>query len=483
MISGSFAPAGLVPQYRKAKSTITPQTRLSWSVIFLLSYLAGITIIGKGPTYIGISPLFWGEVVMITSVLFIVPLLKRTDLIGRTIPLTTLIALFMAIGTALTITSFPRWGMDAIRDAAMWYYALFFFVGLGLASQSRTGDRVWSIMRVFWLLALVWNTANLLSGERISESGPVLPYRGIRLFFNSTHEAGQNLALGAILMLCTDALKTKRFFKMLMATIAVLGLGLFAIQEGRGMRVGIASGVLAVLLLTLSPRKPRITSRLLALMVLAIPLVAFAAIADSQRFVKLASLDRFEETSEGTAAWRTIWWQRLYEAVMKNNPAFGLGFGESLAMYHPVLDPIAGKEGVVRSPHNINVTIFSRMGIVGLVLWILILIVGIGGLFVRVWRGVDKFGNPYTQERKDELTFWILMLICTVVNSSFGVMMEGPVLGIWFWLALGFASTRALNSGAKGAESFRPRIRARLRKPISVAQFDRSSFAGALTEP
>jgi hypothetical protein len=35
------------------------------------------------------------------------------------------------------------------------------------------------------------------------------------------------------------------------------------------------------------------------------------------------------------------------------------------------------------------------------------------------------------------------MLVFTVVNSSFGVLMEGPVLGVWFWFALGFALGRS----------------------------------------
>ncbi len=466
MISSSHAPAASILRYGKVRFANIPQRRLSWSVVFLLSYLAGITIIGKGPTYIGVSPLYWGEVVMIVSALFIAPLIKGTDLISKTSTLTTPIVLLMVLGTALTITSFPRWGLDAIRDAAMWYYAVFFFVGLGLASRSDTGDRVWSILRVFWLLSLIWNTANLLSGQRISQSGPILSQRGLPLFFNSTHEAGQNLALGAILILCTDVLKSKAALKILMVAIAVLGMALFAIQDGRGMRVGIASGVLAVLLLSFSSRKPRLTSRLLVLMVLAIPLVVFAAMADSERFMKLANLDRFEETGEGTAAWRTIWWQRLYEAVMKTNPAFGLGFGESLAMYHPLLENLK-EDNLVRSPHNFNITVFARMGIVGLLLWLGVLILGIGGLFVRVWRGVDKFGNPYNSERKEELTFWILMLVCTVVNSSLGVMMEGPVLGIWFWFALGFATTRALNSGATSI-AINHRFRIRLRKQTST---------------
>jgi hypothetical protein len=42
------------------------------------------------------------------------------------------------------------------------------------------------------------------------------------------------------------------------------------------------------------------------------------------------------------------------------------------------------------------------------------------------------------------------MLVATWVNSSFGVLMEGPVLGIWFWFALGFSSRRS--AGFDGLE-------------------------------
>src|SRR5580658_3712743 len=116
--------------------------RLPWYVKMLLTYLAAITIIGKGPTYLGVPPLYWGEVVMAAGLLLIAPQIKRTDFLRKTQTLTIAIAGFMILGALLTAVSFPRWGMDALRDAAMWYYALFYFIALGLASQRAVADRV-----------------------------------------------------------------------------------------------------------------------------------------------------------------------------------------------------------------------------------------------------------------------------------------------------------------------------------------------------
>jgi O-antigen ligase len=427
--------------------------RLPWYVIFLLCYLAAITIIGKGPTYIGVPPLYWGEAVMATSLLFIAPWVKRTNFLNRQRPLTILILFFLGIGAVWTVLSFPRWRLDALRDSALCYYALFYFVGLGLASREGVANRVWFWLRIFWICSLFWNTADILSKEALSRSGPLIPGRGVHLFFNSTHEGGQNLALGAWIVLCTTTLIGRTWLRITLGAFAFLGLAAFMASEGRGMRIGIASGVFVVMLLSLCPvGMPNFNTRLIKVAIFGVPLAAMILIAFPERAVKVANLDRFAqaERAEGTAGWRLVWWQNIYDTVLSTNPAFGLGFGESLHVYQPLLAS-QDDEFMVRSPHNINVTIFARMGIVGLLMWAAILAVGIGTLFRRIWRGsID--GRAYTAKRRDELAFWVLMLVATVVNSSFGVLMEGPVLGIWFWFALGFASGRSLTCGYQPAQ-------------------------------
>ncbi|HLK51566.1 MAG TPA: O-antigen ligase family protein [Bryobacteraceae bacterium] len=422
--------------------------RVPW---FLVSYLAAITIIGKGPTYLGLPPLYWGEFVLALGLLKIAPWGFRSDYFYRTRYLLFVLLPFMMLGAVLTALSVGRWRLDALRDAAIWYYGAFVFIGIGLASREAVADRVWRVLRVCWIISLVWNTADLLSRQRLSHSGPVIPWRGVPILFNSTHEAGQNLALGALIVLCTTTLHKRVLWRLVLLPIAVLGLCLFAISEGRGMRVGIASAVVTVLLLGIGRfGRARFNQRLFTLAVAFVPVAALAVAAFPGKITKLSNLDRFAAADptdpEGTANWRMIWWEHLYDHVMETDPAFGIGFGESLHLYNPLLESLE-EEFVVRSPHNFNVTVFSRMGFVGLFLWLGILIIGLGGLCARVWRGRTARGQIYTEERRDELAFWVAMLVCTVVNSSFGVLMEGPVLGIWFWFALGFASGRALSSG------------------------------------
>jgi hypothetical protein len=210
------APLQAAPRYRlrlRVRQVETPaMRRLPWYVLFLLSYLAAITIIGKGPTYIGIPPLYWGEAVMATSLLFIAPWIKLTNFLDQQRPLTILIVMFLVMGGVWTAFSIPRWGLDAVRDSAICYYALFYFVGIGLASREPIANRVWFWLRIFWICSMFWNTADILSKEALSHSGPFIPGRGVHLFFNSTHEGGQNLALGAWIVLCTTTLIRRPFW-------------------------------------------------------------------------------------------------------------------------------------------------------------------------------------------------------------------------------------------------------------------------------
>ena len=68
-------------------------------------------------------------------------------------------------------------------------------------------------------------------------------------------------------------------------------------------------------------------------------------------------------------------------------------------------------------------------------------------LLAKYGVAVPKGGVAYTPERREELQFWLLMLLTTWGDSSFAVLMEGPVMAIWFWFALGFATGRSLTPG------------------------------------
>ena len=422
--------------------------RLPKSVAFLLIYLGAITIIGKGPTYLGCPPIYWGEVVLVVSLLWVIGHQGTLGLRSRHGRLLSfLILAYMLLGAVLATKSVGAWGLDAARDAAICYYAAFYFVGLNVARRQALGARVWKTLCLFWVLALVWESANLLSGGWLAELGPEIPGRTTNLLSHSGNEVMQHMGLGAVIVLFLRPPDRYRHWRKVFVFVALLGLALLALSHLRGAKGGLLLGAVVVLALGLAKGRPiRFSTRMFWVGAVGGTALLAGSLVTSD-LAEAMHLRRFAEANpfspQGTAYWRMLWWEELAAEVMRRNPAFGLGFGESLGVYNPYLLGNEQEAWPVRSPHNINMTVFARTGIVGGSLWAAMLAIGFGGLFRRVWRGGVR-GHAYSPERREELVFWLLMLIATWGNSSVGVLMEGPVLGVWFWFALGFAWGRSL---------------------------------------
>lgn len=434
---------------------VQTRVRIPFPVGLLLFYLAAITVIGKGPTYIGVPPLYWGELVMVTAVAWTVHRRGVSRLLTSTPrDVSTLVLLYMALGFVLTMIWLPQYGVLALRDAAVWFYAIFFSVGVTIAEDERLANRVWIWVRRLFIASLLWNTANYMSGEKLSEMGPLIPFRGVPFLSNSREEPLQHMAMGFVLVLATNMFKGRPITRAFLAIVSMAGFVFFMLSEARGVKLGFALGVMAVVALGLAPgRKTPLASRTTIGIVLGcIVLVVFLGVANID-FGDAMHADRVKDlgdmSTEGTAYWRLVWWQGLFEAVMEKDPLFGLGFGINLSDYSPILslDPGEHEAGwPVRSPHNINMTVFSRMGLIGAAIWVALMVTAFGGLFRKIWNGRAQ-GVPYSPERREELQFWLLMLLTTWGDSSFAVLMEGPVMAIWFWFALGFATGRSLTPG------------------------------------
>ena len=425
------------------------RVRLPLPIWLVVAYLGAITIFGKGPTYLGYPPLFWGEAVLALGLVWTLwrqgmsilgpPALRR---------LSTAVLLFLLYGAVLTARSFPDWGIDALRDAAVWYYGGFYFIGLALASRPRAADRVWKMCGGFWVCALLWGVAENLTGHALSAASPLIPWRQVPVLSGSHSDVIQNMSLGAIVVVGGLWKVKSPLGRLLLQAAALTGFVLTLLAWGRGVKVGLAMGILAVLVLGLGGlRSPRLSSRLGRLagmgLVAAIVVVGVAGVGVGE----LGHIARFEEISfagsEGSIYWRLVWWRNLLDELLARNVVFGLGFGENLGYYNPYLLGDEDSAFPIRAPHNVNITVLTRMGAGGFLLWGAILCFGLGGLFLRLWRG-GMPGRLFLARRREELAFWLLMLLTTWGNGSFGVLMEGPVLGVWFWFALGFASGRSV---------------------------------------
>ena len=445
------------------------RTRLSWILNLLLVYLAAITIFGKGPTYIGVRPLFWGEAVLFLSLIWTFrhwnPAVFRSL---RVRVLTLLILTFMGFGAMEAVTDFNTWGMDTLRDSALWYYALFYFVGLTIASNRQRLQVFSSRWELFFVVAIPWAIAEVTSGSRLSAMSPEI-FRG-PILGNEGHDIVQSMGLGCLLILSRGRRGGSLGYAIRML-LAVAGLAAVIAFWGRGARVAILATLALLVVFSIFLRTPgTLLRRRLSMLTLAICFAAIVAIGAGFPLSSALHLDRFEGASldspDGTAEWRTDWWRALGEEVVARNPLLGVGFGENLADYNPDLLSQENIEFPVRSPHNFNVTVFARMGIIGSTIWAGILFMG---LFVPFYDVLSKSTLPELEESKKEV-FWILALFAIWINASFGVLMEGPVTGIPFWLILGLVSGKlSLNYRRSAAVS----SNRRLSMPTQVSNADK----------
>ncbi|MDP2136791.1 MAG: O-antigen ligase family protein, partial [Candidatus Didemnitutus sp.] len=130
---------------------------------------------------------------------------------------------------------------------------------------------------------------------------------------------------------------------------------------------------------------------------------------------------------------RAVWWRNVLRETWQTNPAFGLGFGHDLAAgflqeYYP---ESSVEEFTARSPHNIFITVFGRMGLVGLVPWFAICL----AMLARTWRSLRHSENRPAWAQWCAL--WVLL-----VSATFGVVLEGPMGAVPFWVLLGLASVQ-----------------------------------------
>ena len=431
---------------------------IPWPLWPLAAYLATVLIIGKGPTYLRIGPVYWGEAVMAMAVIWAAYSALRWSPCKRGLTgLSVAVCLFLAVGALLTVRSLAFWpAFDVLRDAAIWYYSVFYFVGLAVAQQFDYGDRLWHLLCRVWLIALMWGVGDWLSGERLSALGPLTPGRGWPVLANSGSELYQNVGMGAFVLLA-GGWRSRFVPARVLRMAALLGVVCALAAPGRGVRLGLAAAVLVAVTLSFGRgHRLALQKRLAAVAIAGLLASAVLALTYGSQFAQATHLDRFSSQAApdagDTLTWRWVWWQRLADEVLVSDPVLGLGFGGTLNVYNVF---ITGDDfnWPVRSPHNFNMSVFTRMGLLGLAIWGAILILGPGLLMARAWRNGGLMRNTYSPEQRTELLILLMMLVASCVNASFGVLLEGPVLAIPFWFILGFAAVRSLRTGSSMCSS------------------------------
>jgi hypothetical protein len=422
------------------KSTIPPD---AW---FLAVAVFGYVVGNRGFAQIQPAaqiPLLPAEAVLIVAVPSLVARTAMKHQVGvHRDFLNYAIIAWVVIGTARLPLDLGRYGVIALRDYAMVYYAAFFFISQAHGSSQASERLLLRTMTVAF--------AGLLPAVVMVEVAPDLLYdhftfRGIPIIYHKSDLVGTSLAAG-FFWLWTRAGKSGRPYWYAAAAASLLMIGTMASPRAAMAAVALTT------MLWIAVRRWRIAVAQVAIVAVAsaVLLAAYSlAGRDIRTSAPYSALEHaesiFDPTGRGSyinAAsgdpgdnnrFRVIWWGDVIDETLSTSPLTGLGFGADLASrFLADYDLLSDETFSARSPHSMLVTVFGRMGAIGFLAWIAVS----AGLARMVWR-LFRQGDP------DGLG--LASMVCVIwASACVGVVLEGPMGAVTFWTVAGLANARAL---------------------------------------
>lgn len=428
----------LIPSFEDSLLSTRPATKPLTGTLAVVLLVAAT----RWGSYVGYAPLF------LTDVLIAAAFAGRAtgNLLHGSRPLSgftqssrpgIVMQLFLGYVVLRFATSMQSIGtFNWIRDAAPFLYGILAFASAAAVARSTSAERA-RTLRLLWcalIFHLGWTSAVILTG--LDTSGlPHFPHAAVAVFTVRPDIDGAILGLTAGLLFRNVVLGRRTFQSVFGLAISVVTL------LSMGTRAGLLSMLLSLsiaFMLTFAAVGRRRARQAGMLMMIPAILIGVVAIVPTttvgQRLI--ATVDSSQTTlvtqynARGTANARREVWLRVVDWTNESpaRAAFGGGFGTDFLTDS---DSIALLEGTVytgvRSPHNWLVTSYARLGVVGAVLAVTLLVVLVGTVIRRRRQIADD----------DLLTMASLIVVAIIPVALVGVVLESPFGAIPFYWASG----------------------------------------------
>ena len=416
-----------VQQRAAARSTISDSY-----LVVLGTSLFGYALLGKTFAYIGLPPLYIGEVVFALGV---IALLYSRCVIASfaTLP-NLLLALLIGWGIIRTVPYFRENGFDAMRDSMLVLYGGFAFIVTALLLEKP--ERLQLVIKFLRVLALILVPLApiivIVTNASANAEGEVTQWSLAKIGTTAVHLSAAALLvilgfkrpnlLWCALLIAGMGVAASLNRGAMLAIIFILTFG--SILGGRLREFAVVAGIGAALL------------GLAYVTDLSMPTARETRDISAEQLVENVNSifgARDNQDLSGGKEWRLHWWETIINYTV-NGPHFwtGKGFGVDLG----VDDNVFGPNNLVphtRSPHSAHLTMLARAGVPGLALWL---------LTFACWGTVVLTNMVRARLRGD--TAWasfFLLIFCYacgfLIDASVDVTLEGPMAGIWFWCVFG----------------------------------------------
>ena len=366
---------------RRGRATTRRPFRTSMALLVcwmgvLSTSLLGYAVFGKGWAYVGVPPLFIGELMLLSGVVVLLACTPWWTIL-EALPAWPLFAL-MIWGTVRTLPYLSVHGIDAMRDAVIWGYGTFAFIVFGclVAAPSmlpRLLSQYCRFTRIFLVCVPVVAILTMFMGDTVprwpstdipivhAKAGDVLVHLGAILAFWSTG-LGRPVALPLVILFT--------------ANVAMMGV------QSRGGLLAFLAGFLVCVLARPHARAPRLVlaAAVCGFVVLAATNVRFqvrrgtgsgpSPSSSSSRTLRASPPSRRRATS--TAPSSGVWIGGRRSSITRSTAttsgrAKGSGSTWRTTTGSRWEERTSGPP--LRSPHNGHLTILARAGVPGLLLW------------------------------------------------------------------------------------------------------------------
>lgn len=415
----------------------------------LVIVLLGYAILGKTFAYLGIPPLFVGEMALAGGLIAL--LRSGCWLAILATPASRMLIVLMGWVLYRTVPYLGPYGMDAPRDSVLALYGLFalIVVALLLEEPGRFGRAMDAYGRFARFYALAGGIVYGLSSAFLKIPGTEIQIPSVR-----AGEAASHLAAIAVFVL----LGLGRFSRL---WVAVLMASMIVVTSSRGAML---TCLVPVVVAAIAGRRLRqfmpivlvffVAAIIATLFDLSVQLPGNERATGPKQIVEgLKSVVGVSEASnfEATKEFRLRWWATIQDYTLRG-PYFwtGKGFGVNIALEDGYKQWVTA-DAVLRSPHNVNMTYLARSGVPGLVLWLGVLATWFTMLFHSL-----LWARRRGEEHWAKLFIWIGCYgLGMFVDACFDVALEGPMLGIWFWCVFGFGIGASMIFRSPLGRSFR----------------------------
>lgn len=411
---------------------------MTLSMALLLMLVAGTTAYGKQFSYlhftvgdiplwitesvVGDIPLWITESVMAGMAVF---LIVRQMVQGRLRVVRSalnwpilLLILWGAVGLMRGVSSH---GLQAMRDFAITYYAVFYFLTVAVV---RTRTDLKALMVAFLLGSLV---ASLLTVRGLIGGS------GFQVTYVDRYAVGwTGLYAATSIIACLCLLRWTKM-RSLVALLIPLNLVVVLLGQQRSLWIALAVGLVVLLRLD---RKRVIVDRVamwkIAMLVVAVAVlivdIALLVGSDGGLVEYLdQSLTRFRGMftygTDPTGTWRLAGWAEAARRFLQR-PLIGEGLGGSFSWVLP-----DGRRVEV-APHNTFLTVLVKMGLLGLglLLWVNL-------VFYR--RALRSFRALESDGEKMPLLWSLVSHAMFSVYGFFNLLLESPFLALFYWVFMG----------------------------------------------